>query len=879
MQGKYGYFPFMKRGMNKYALAALCIAFMLGVAACRTVVPAPSMPVGLASLPTPVYAMHKIGPQHVQRTFATYFTDLNRDGHEDLLVGGRKPFVGFQVKWGDGKGHWRTQVGPKTGMEPQAFAVADVDKDGVLEVLIGGEGEQQGLQLWHLDSKNLWQLQSFPTESGKFRDVVLVDVNEDGWPDIVGTREDTAPKGGVYVWLNNGRGGWIPINSPIVDGTFLDIVVADVNADGHVDIVAARRGGGAGAQRLSRGHWLSVGGVQIWHGDGTGRWEPELLPAENDVESVTVADVNGDGRMDIVAGLYLQGIELWLDQGKGKWDHRRVTDKGTWGALRVGDINGDGHSELVAASKDGRGLGLWQWSEDNFHRLNGWLPNRGVFSTVELGDVYGRGLLDVAAIRENGSEEVWSSLRAKPLPATTFAGKSLGRGLRVYFDTASAQVDANDSKELITWLADLGDNRKIAYFHILSRADIRPVHSEVFSNNVALSKARAESVAALLREQGIPNGKITIKALGAKTPMPPGLDKEALRQNRRVQVLVYPLRSVRLPPTMRTTIKSGDLFHIKENKVFKNVNGIAEYRVGSGDELSITLWSGKGKGTKNKVTVQNDGTISLPFFPSLPVKDLTPSEVIAFITGRLKQFVRHPRVDMHVLQAKSKSVNIFGQVQSIQRQPTGPGTYYLEGKETVVQFVSRAGGTTKEADLTKVQLIRNGKSILLNLSRAIQQADWRENAIIDDGDRIFIPSLAQSKRRVYVLGEVKKPGVVEFSADIRLLDAISKAGGFGDDAYYPDIRVIRANRDKPLIMAVAFNRLMEQGDLTQNLALNDKDVVIIPSGPIANWNRMVKKMMPTINALNIGSLTGIEVNDLRNIIRGASSGAASGAFR
>jgi len=804
------------------------------------------MRMGDSSRPVPDYSMHNIGPQRVQKSFAARFVDLNQDGHVDLLVGGRKPASGYRVEWGDGKGHWRTQAGPETSMEPRAFAVNDVDGDGNLETLIGGQGDQKGLQIWKFDAGGEWHLQSAPTKSGEFRDVALVDVNEDGWPDVVAARVDSEAEGGIYVWLNNGRGGWIRDIGPMVEGVFTDLALADVNTDGHVDIIASRRGG-YGPQRLSNGHWRQVGGVQIWYGDGSGRWEPEYLPAESDAESVTVADVNGDGRLDIAAGLYQQGIVLWLG-GRNGWEKQRVIDQGTWGTLRVGDLDGDGHRELVAASRDGRGLGLWQWSGEGFHVLTGWLPDRGVYADVDLGDVYGKGMLDVAAVRADGAVEVWSVSKSKPLPVQRFVGRPIGEALRIYFDTASAHVKVDNNLALDAWLTGLGGESKVIYFRVLGRADVRPVHTEVFPNNEALSMARAESVAALLRGRGISEKKITIEALGDKDPLPAGLNKAALRQNRRVLVQAYPLRSVRIPPVAGKP-SHGDLFHVNGNKAFKTIGGIPEYRVGPGDELSITLWQGGGKGKEYKVVVQVNGTVSLPFFEALQVEGKTSSEIDAFMTQSQKRFVRHPRVDVRVLKARSKTTTVFGQVQSLLRQPTGPGTYFLKGKESLVQFLSRAGGPSKDADLTKVQIIRNGKTILLNLDRAIKQADWRENAIIDDGDTIFIPSLAQSKRRVYVLGAVKKPGIVEFSGDISLLDAVSKGGGFGDHPYYPDIRVIRANRDRPLILAVNFKRLLEQGDLTQNLALQDKDVIIIPRSPIGNWNQYIKDISPSLDLL------------------------------
>ena len=826
------------------------------------------MPVGALDRALPDYSMHNIGPQRVKRSLAASFTDLDGDGHVDLLVGGVKPDSGFRVEWGDGHGRWRREAGPVTGLDPRAFAVADVDGDGGPEVLIGGQGDQKGLQVWKRAGDGDWRLHSAPVERGEFRDVALADVNEDGWPDIVAVRVDSEPDGGVYVWLNDGRGGWKPHIGPMVEGVFTDMVVADVDGDGHQDIVVARRGGYGDARR-DDGHWRPVGGVELWLGDGNGRWAPKSLPVESDAEAVTVADVNGDGRMDVVAGLYQQGIDLWLG-GEGGWRARKVADAGTWGTLRVGDLDGDGKRELVAASRDGRGLGLWRWrggENGKFAPLKGWLPDHGVYADVDLGDVLGRHALDVAAVRADGAVEVWSRATAAREPARTIQGKPIGKTLKVYFPTASAVVDASDLNALEAWLVALKQPPAKLAFLVRGRADVRPIHTEVFPNNEALSRARAEAVAAQLRRHGVPAGQIIVEALGDKEPLPPGLDPAALRENRRVLVQAFPLRAVRLPAEAPAR-SHGDLFHVSENKAFKTIDGVPEYRVGPGDLLSVTLWQGGGKGDEHKVTVQVDGTISLPFFEAVKVEGMTPREIDDFMTESLKKFVRHPRVDVLVLKKRSKTVTIFGEVRDLLRQPTGPGTYFMVGKETLVDFLSRAGGPTKEADLTKVKLIRHGKTIILNLERAIKQADWRENAIIDDGDTIFIPSLAQSKRRVYVLGQVKKPGIVEFTGEIRLLDAVSKSGGFGDHPYYPDIRVIRADRDRPLILPVNFERLLEKGDLTQNLALRDKDIIIIPRSPIGNWNQYIKDITPTLDLLLFKPLTAAsQVENIRVLQR------------
>ncbi len=844
----------VNRRTGRLFLSALAMASVFGLAACHTTVPEPTMPVKNAQKAFPEYLMHNIGPQRVQNSFTARFDDLNQDGHVDLLVGLRKPDAGFRVEWGDGHGHWSTQQGPGTAIETRAAVIDDLEHDGLMDILIGGEGDQQGLQIWHLDRDGLWKNHIPPTESGQYRDVAFADINEDGWTDVIGVQVASEEDGGVYAWLNDGRGGLVQHIGPLANGVFTGLVVADMNGDGHVDIVASRRGGTGAVHKTDtwRGSWVAVGGVEIWYGDGAGRWEPENLPAASDVEAVTVADVNGDGRLDIVAGLYLRGIELWLGSKNG-WVKRTVVNDGTWGAVRVGDLDADGKRELVAASKDGRGLGLWKWnggfllSGDAFTPLTGWLPDSGTYYSLDLGDVHGRGLLDVAALRTDGAVQVWSFETAEQEPAAEFVGAPMGEPFKMYFGTALANVGEDEAKALSEWFKSLGVASKNYYFRVVGKADSRSVHSEVFPNNEALSLARAEALSAILRDQGVAAERIAVKALGDKEPVPEGMTDAAFQQNRTAWVQAYPLRAVRLPQSKGKHVER-DMYNIEENTAFKTINGTAEYRVGPGDEVSITMWQG-GKGDEHKVIVGVDGTISLPFFEGLNINDMTPTEIDAYMEKTLKRYVRHPRVDVDVLKYNSKTATIFGQIMDLTRQPTGPGTYPLQGKETLVDFISRTGGPTEKADMTQVQIIRNGKVVKLNLERAIQQADWRENAIMDDGDTVFVPSLEQAGRRVYVLGEVKTPGIVEFTGDFRILDAVSKTGGFTDNVYYQDIRVIRADRDKPLILPVAFNLLLEEGDLTQNLALNDRDIIIVPRSPIGNWNKFITDISPSVNLL------------------------------
>jgi len=118
--------------MKKLGFVLLCLT---SLASCRTTVPDPSVPLHTLDKPLPKYKMHNIGPQQASQSRAIHFTDMNQDGHPDLLVGGHENIDGFHIEWGDGTGNWTLQGGPLTAMQPRTIATADIDHDRLSLVL------------------------------------------------------------------------------------------------------------------------------------------------------------------------------------------------------------------------------------------------------------------------------------------------------------------------------------------------------------------------------------------------------------------------------------------------------------------------------------------------------------------------------------------------------------------------------------------------------------------------------------------------------------------------------------------------------------------------------------------------------------------------
>lgn len=95
--------------------------------------------------------------------------------------------------------------------------------------------------------------------------------------------------------------------------------------------------------------------------------------------------------------------------------------------------------------------------------------------------------------------------------------------------------------------------------------------------------------------------------------------------------------------------------------------------------------------------------------------------------------------------------------------------------------------------------------------------------------RVTVNVLNFRTTRVYVLGEVAKPGLYELQKRTNLLDAIGAAGSYTKDAAKRKVFLIREGSQKNPPIRVNLLKLLNEGDLTQNYALGEGDVVFLTS--------------------------------------------------
>ncbi|MFO7840429.1 MAG: SLBB domain-containing protein [Desulfosalsimonadaceae bacterium] len=232
-----------------------------------------------------------------------------------------------------------------------------------------------------------------------------------------------------------------------------------------------------------------------------------------------------------------------------------------------------------------------------------------------------------------------------------------------------------------------------------------------------------------------------------------------------------------------------------------------EYTVGDGDVLKIDVY--ENPDLCCTVRVSADDSIRVPLLGEVDVRDMAVSRVSQKLEEMLADgYLVSPQVDVFIEEYRSKNAIILGQVNR-------PGQYELRGPVTFLEFLSKAGGLTKDAGSTaivkRLDPTQVGKDrIVLNLDQLIKEGDTSLNIQIRHGDNIFI-SKADT---FYVTGEVKKPNAYQLEQGMTVIKAIARAEGFTDIAQKNKVRIIReTGGGKTVLENVDMNEKIMAGDV------------------------------------------------------------------
>ena len=242
----------------------------------------------------------------------------------------------------------------------------------------------------------------------------------------------------------------------------------------------------------------------------------------------------------------------------------------------------------------------------------------------------------------------------------------------------------------------------------------------------------------------------------------------------------------------------------------------ADYIVGAQDVLTITCYDQAD--LSGKFTVETDGTFSYPLIGRVKVGGLTLRQVESEVKTRLvgDGYFRNPQITVSVDTYKSQKVFVVGEVRT-------PGTYALSGDMNLVEALARAGSTLPTASGEAIVVhpeagqtpsgptlpTEDSDNVVRIDLRDLQNGAFSQNALLRDGDTIFVPR-AES---VYVFGHVKNPGAYAMQQrNTTVLQALSLAGGVTDRGTTSRIKIVRIVNGEKREVKVKLTDLVLSGD-------------------------------------------------------------------
>ena len=279
--------------------------------------------------------------------FGVHVADLDGDGDFDIVSASKTDnSLGHdgKITWyeNDGSGSW-TATDIATSVDARALQVADMDDDGDLDI-VSALFDDSTIAWYENDgaADPSWTAADIATNAQGANDVYVADMDDDGDLDIVSASlgDDT------IAWYENDGAAdpsWTSADIATSANAARAVHVADMDGDGDLDIVSAS----------------SLDDTIAWY-ENDGAADPSWTSANiattaDAARDVQVADMDGDGDLDIVSASYADDTIAWYENNGAanpSWTSSDIVTNATNAeSVYLADMDGDGDFDIVSGSQ------------------------------------------------------------------------------------------------------------------------------------------------------------------------------------------------------------------------------------------------------------------------------------------------------------------------------------------------------------------------------------------------------------------------------------------------------------------------------------------------------------------------------------------------
>jgi polysaccharide export outer membrane protein len=260
------------------------------------------------------------------------------------------------------------------------------------------------------------------------------------------------------------------------------------------------------------------------------------------------------------------------------------------------------------------------------------------------------------------------------------------------------------------------------------------------------------------------------------------------------------------------------------------------YVLGPDDRISVHVVDAEELSDK-PVRIDLNGYIRLPLVGWVQAAGKTVEQLEADFVTLLKPFVLKPDVSISITEFHSQPVSVIGCVKN-------PGIQQLQGRKTLVEMLSLAGGLTTDAGPV-VKITRrvewgriplsgaadstNGQYSIadIKLANILSANNPEENIVVRPNDVISVPRAEM----IYVTGQVVRSGgfVLNERESISVLQALALAGGLDRFASPQNSRILRPAPGSSSRAEIAVDLRKIISGQGEDLLLKPDDILFVPS--------------------------------------------------